>query len=152
MKVIRVLGMGNILNGDDGIGVHVLNELRRKCLPENIELIDIGSQVLDILSFCDGAEKIIIIDAARNGNKPGHIYHIGTNDLSHSSSFPMVLHNFKLSHILRTSKKIFGKDFLKRIVIIGVEVNNIEPKIGLSKRMVEVMSRLVVLILNEIKK
>ena len=68
-----VLGIGNILLGDEGVGVHVVEELRRAGGIPGVELVDGGTAGLALLSCFDNAGLVVIIDAAADGAPPGTV-------------------------------------------------------------------------------
>ena len=61
-----VIGVGNTLRGDDGVGVHVARELARRPLPEGVEALDGGTQGLDLIFRLEEADRVILIDAAKS--------------------------------------------------------------------------------------
>lgn len=73
--MLYVLGMGNVLLKDDGVGVRVAQELLRRELPPGIEVFDIGTGILRMLPELVKAQRIIVIDAVRAGGEPGSVYH-----------------------------------------------------------------------------
>jgi hydrogenase maturation protease len=66
-----VLGLGNALRGDDGVGPAVIEWLNRQALPPEVEAIDGGTAGLDIVSMLMGHGRAIIVDAANVGQAPG---------------------------------------------------------------------------------
>ena len=66
-----VLGLGNTLRGDDGVGPAVIEWLEQQSLPDSVETIDGGTSGLDIVSILMGRERAIIVDAANVGRAPG---------------------------------------------------------------------------------
>ena len=76
MKKILVLGVGNILLGDDGVGVHVVERMKRMALPRDTELLDGGMATSDLLPYMKGRQKVIIIDAIRSSSPAGTIFRI----------------------------------------------------------------------------
>jgi hydrogenase maturation protease len=66
-----ILGLGNALRGDDGVGPAVIEWLDRQALPPGVEAIDGGTSGLDIVSIIMGRERAIIVDAANVGQAPG---------------------------------------------------------------------------------
>ncbi|HEV2136726.1 MAG TPA: hydrogenase maturation protease [Terracidiphilus sp.] len=72
-KKILVLGLGNVLMGDEGIGVHVVRNLERLPLPPNVECLDGGTGGFVLLEPLQAADRIILIDAAADGNPPGTV-------------------------------------------------------------------------------
>jgi hydrogenase maturation protease len=71
---VVIVGLGNMLLKDEGIGVHVAQLLQKEDLPGNVEIIDGGTAGLDILLSQKPPYKLVVIDAVRAGNKPGTIY------------------------------------------------------------------------------
>ena len=70
---ILVLGLGNVLMGDEGVGVHVVRALEKHPLPANIECLDGGTGGFTLLEPLQSAAHIILIDAAADGNPPGTV-------------------------------------------------------------------------------
>ncbi len=70
---IVILGIGNILMGDEGIGVHVVNRLNALELPENIEVVDGGTGSFNLLGLMQEADKVILVDATIDDDKPGTV-------------------------------------------------------------------------------
>jgi hydrogenase maturation protease len=66
-----ILGLGNALLGDDGVGPAVIEWLDRQVLPPGVDAIDGGTSGLDIVSILMGRERAIIVDAANVGQAPG---------------------------------------------------------------------------------
>ena len=63
-----VLGLGNIIMGDEGIGVHVIRALVQYSLPPNIECLDGGTGGFILLEPLQNADRIILVDATTDGN------------------------------------------------------------------------------------
>jgi hydrogenase maturation protease len=68
-----VLGLGNVLMGDEGIGVYVVRELEKRTLPVGVECLDGGTGGFTLLEPLEDADRIILIDAASDGNPIGTI-------------------------------------------------------------------------------
>ena len=68
-----VLGLGNILMGDEGVGVYVARELEGKDLPPGVECLDGGTGGFTLLEPLENADRIFIVDAASDGNPVGTI-------------------------------------------------------------------------------
>ena len=72
MKTL-VLGLGNILMGDEGIGVYAVRDLEKHALPSNVECLDGGTGGFTLLEPLENADRIILIDAASDGNPIGTV-------------------------------------------------------------------------------
>jgi hydrogenase maturation protease len=68
-----VLGLGNVLMGDEGVGVHVVRALEKHTLPSDVECLDGGTGGFVLLEPLQEAGRIILIDAAADGNPPGTV-------------------------------------------------------------------------------
>ncbi len=70
-KKIVVLGVGNVLLRDEGVGIYVVNELAKEILPENVEVVDGGLVGRDFLPLLERADKLIIVNILKRDDKPG---------------------------------------------------------------------------------
>jgi hydrogenase maturation protease len=70
---VLILGIGNVLMGDEGIGVHVVNSLEKAALPAHVECLDGGVGSFLLLEPMQNAEKVILIDATIDNEAPGSI-------------------------------------------------------------------------------
>ena len=68
-----VLGLGNVLMGDEGIGVYVVRDLEKHALPEGVECLDGGTGGFTLLGPLEDADRIVLIDAANDGNPLGTV-------------------------------------------------------------------------------
>jgi hydrogenase maturation protease len=72
-KKTLVLGLGNVIMGDEGVGVHVVRALEKHPLPANVECLDGGTGGFILLEPLQNAAHIILIDATDDGNPPGTV-------------------------------------------------------------------------------
>lgn len=72
-KRTLVLGLGNLIMGDEGVGVHVVQAIEKRKLPEGVECLDGGTGGFILLGPLQDAERIVLIDAAADGNPPGTV-------------------------------------------------------------------------------
>jgi hydrogenase maturation protease len=70
---ILVVGVGNLLLRDDGVGIHAIHALQADP-PPGVTLLDAGTAILHALPFVAAAGRVLVIDAARGGKPPGSIY------------------------------------------------------------------------------
>jgi hydrogenase maturation protease len=98
---VLVLGIGNILMGDEGIGVSVVRELEKIVLPENVELLDGGVGSFLLLEPLQSAEKVVLIDATIDGEKTGTVRRLRPR---YSKDYPRTLtaHDIGLKDLLDT--------------------------------------------------
>ena len=72
-KKTLVLGLGNVLMGDEGIGVHIVRALERHSLPAGVECLDGGTGGFVLLEHLQNADRVILVDAAADGNPLGTV-------------------------------------------------------------------------------
>jgi len=68
-----VLGLGNVLMGDEGVGVHVVRALEKMTLPQGVECLDGGTGGFVLLEPMQEADRVVMIDAAADGNPVGTV-------------------------------------------------------------------------------
>ena len=99
---VLILGIGNVLMGDEGVGVSVVRELEKTALlPENVEILDGGVGSFLLLEPMQSAEKLILIDATIDGEKPGTVRRLRPR---YSKDYPRTLtaHDIGLKDLLDT--------------------------------------------------
>jgi hydrogenase maturation protease len=125
---VLIVGLGNMLLKDDGVGVHVAKRLEEMALPCSVEVIDGGTAGLDVLLLHEDVDKLVVIDAMRTGKKPGTIYKgrfkAGESEelawiFGQSAKSKISLHQVGLIDALAAAEKMNRAP--KEIVIIGVE-------------------------------
>lgn len=128
---IAVLGLGNILLGDEGVGVHAVNTL--KCsyeLPENVRVIDGGTMGLDLLPFIEGMDKVLVVDAVNFNKEPGSIEVIEDRDIPSFISSKLSIHQIGLPDILLASRLIGTMP--PKIALIGIQPKTMETGLEMS--------------------
>ncbi len=149
-KVV-VIGVGNILLKDEGIGVHVAQALQKlePCEDIDLEVIDAGTSPDVFLSF-QGVDKLIVIDAARGGGEPGTIYRFDPENLAHEAKGITSVHQVGLPQSLKLMDYLGLKP--KEVVIFGIEPKEIDWGLELSAEIGQKIPEVVKLILDEARK
>lgn len=96
----RILGIGNLLLGDEGVGVHVVRHLLEHChVPEGVDCLDGGTGSLVLLEPLQTADRIILVDATMDGAPPGTLRRLVPK---FSSDFPpsLAAHDIGLRDLL----------------------------------------------------
>jgi hydrogenase maturation protease len=78
---ILILGLGNPLISDDGVGVWVVEHLRRQVLPPGVELQEAGTAGLAILDLVVGHDRLVVVDAIDASLEPGTVLELDRSDL-----------------------------------------------------------------------
>ncbi len=144
---VLVLGVGNILLGDEGIGVHVVRELEEEKLSGNVELMDAGTGLFSIAHLLKKRKKVIVIDAAKGGEEPGTIYRILPSQIKNEHNKILSMHEIGLRECLTTLEQ---EGVSQDIVIIGIEPDLIDWGIQLSSRLQQKLPEIIRAVLSEI--
>lgn len=121
--------MGNLLYRDEGVGVHVVQEMGKIKLPEHTEILDIGTSTMDLISYLKGVKKLIVINPMKAGGDPGTVYKCKPEDLLPKNEGPISLHEIGLLKTLNMGKKM---EMEIETVIIGVEPKIMDWGMGLT--------------------
>ena len=113
---ILVLGIGNLLMGDEGIGVHAVHRLEREPLPKNVDLLDGGTGGFNLLESFGSYRKIIMIDATMDGQPAGTVKTLRPR---FASDFPKALsaHDIGLKDLVETAALLEHKPDITLITI-----------------------------------
>lgn len=124
---VRIIGCGNTLMGDDGVGVRVVRTLEKKgCdIPEGIDILDAGVCGLDILNLLEGVDKVIIVDSMMCSTKKGSILRFELEDLlnkDHEHVGIFSAHDISISDILSIGKHVQD---LPEVIVFGIEIGEV---------------------------
>jgi len=139
-----IIGLGNILLRDEGVGSWIAQELQKRRLPSQVEVIDAGTTSPDALLAEGNIKKVVIVDALKGNGEPGALYRIPFNQLLSSQDFPLSLHQFGLLHSL------WFTPGCEEIVVMGVEPEEISWGWGLSENIKKKLPEITDLILKEV--
>lgn len=122
--MVKVIALGNILRGDDGVGPAVLDYLRFNGVSEKAQLIEAGSDAFAVLDHLLQPEPVILIDCARMGKAPGdvRIFHLSEITLTITEQL-VSLHGFSMAEVYQMARKMGP---VADCVIIGIEPGSVE--------------------------
>jgi len=145
---IVILGVGNVLLSDEGVGVHVANELARMRLPENVSVVEGGTDGFRLLNVILEADRLVVVDAVKGGGEPGSFYRFQIDDVrSCPTGFKTSVHQIGILEVIDLSGLI-GET--PRTVVIGVEPKSLDMGMELSPEIKEKIPRIIELVLREI--
>lgn len=131
LKKTVVLGVGNILLKDEGVGVRVIQKLEEEEVPSHVKLVDGATLGLNLLPLFEEAEKVVIVDCVRGGKNPGAVYKFGLEGVKQKvKGVSLSLHDIDLTDVMNLVKALGGNS--PQIVILGVEPKEIEWGMELS--------------------
>jgi hydrogenase maturation protease len=145
---ILVLGIGNILLRDEGVGVVAARELQDRLYSDAVDIVDGGTSGADLLDFIAERRKVIIIDSIDADAEPGTIFKLKPEDLDYNDNYNLSLHQLGIAQTLRMAACLGCEP--QEVVIIGVKPFDLSPGIGLSKHMQEVLPKIIELVIKEI--
>jgi hydrogenase maturation protease len=146
-KGTLVIGTGNLLLKDEGVGVHVIQRLQEKKLPPDVEVLDGGTSGFDLLYEMEGRKHVVIIDAVKGGEEPGTIYRFSGNDVKAREKAFVSLHDINLADVFRLAELLGNKPEIK---VIGIEPKCIEPSLELSPEIEDKIPIVIGLVEEEI--
>ena len=149
IKPILLLGVGNALQMDDGIGVRAVERLMDMDLPDAVEPVDGGIAGLDLLKVISGRKILIVIDAVDGGMKPGTIYRFTPEEIDGGSFRMDSLHQIGLLETLRMAR--LTNDAPDQTVVIGIQPETVDWGLSLTKSLSESLPKVVSTALDEIK-
>jgi len=140
---ISVVGIGNLLIGDDGVGIHAVQKLSSMNLPDNVEVHDADSNTILLLEAIEGRDKAIIIDAYEKGDKPGTItkFVIDPENLP-DADIKISLHDMGFFDGIRMGQTADVK-LPKEIVVIGIEPGSLEAGMELSPKVKAALEKVI---------
>jgi len=144
------MGIGNLLLGDEGVGIHLVRKLADLIHYENVKIIDAGTYS-DFMSLLEKTpDKLIIVDAVKTDDKPGTVYRFDINDVDLQAQPIFSSHDTSVSDSLRTMALLGTKP--KSVVIIGVEPGVIDFASDLSPEIETAMPTVINVVIEEIAK
>jgi hydrogenase maturation protease len=117
-----VIGVGNLLRCDDGVGIHVVNRLNE--VASYIDTLDVALGSVEILEAMKGRDHVFIVDAIQAGGEPGTIYRV---NLSKGEEPPRVTHSHGVDLLttLRLGDSLFLGQMPREIVLLAVEAEDV---------------------------
>ncbi|HUV79547.1 MAG TPA: hydrogenase maturation protease [Candidatus Bathyarchaeia archaeon] len=153
MKTL-VLGIGNPILGDDGVGVHVAQELAKLIEDDAITVEDASTSGLNLLDIIPGYDKVIIIDAIRTEEgESGKIYRLRPEDFSKSVHLTTSMHDANLPTVIEMGNKLIPDEMPSEIVIFAIEVEEIDKFTEeMTEKVKEAVPKVLNLVLGELGK
>lgn len=122
------MGIGNTIRGDDGIGIYIAEEIKKKLVNKknNVTVISTGTAGLNLLDLIVGYSKLIIIDSIQvsSNNELGHIFKLEVNQIN-SSNNHFNSHDIDFSKLFKIGKKL-GIKLPKEIRIYGIGISSVK--------------------------
>jgi hydrogenase maturation protease len=143
-----VLGVGNLIQGDDGVGVHVAQALLERGCPAGVTVLDGGTAPLDALAHVGPVERLIIVDAANLGEPPGTIRVLTPEEIIPDEGDSVSLHDLDLLWALGAMRTT--GEMPAETVVIGVQPESIDWSTELSPSIASRLEAVIEAVLDAI--
>jgi hydrogenase maturation protein HypF len=144
---VLVLGIGNILLRDEGVGVRVIEAMAGKDLPPEIELVDGGTAGADLIDLIADRRKVVVIDAVQAHAEPGTLFRFTPADLVPTEVHAVSLHQVGLLESLSMARQLGVAP--QEVVVFAVEPKEVRPGLELTPEIAALVPKIVELVLKE---
>ncbi len=119
MTKLLVMGIGNLLLTDDGVGVLAAQKLMEEEFPENVTVMDGGTFTQDIFYLFEGYDTVLILDIVHANGEPGTIYRLSESDLVDNEKQRLSIHDIDLIDSVNMAELLLGKR--PNLQVLGME-------------------------------
>ncbi|MDA8424455.1 MAG: HyaD/HybD family hydrogenase maturation endopeptidase [Nitrospiraceae bacterium] len=149
-RKVLILGVGNLLLGDDGFGVHLINSFADTPFPPNVRLLEAGTVSHQLIPLFREIDGLIVVDVVEAGDTPGSVFRFSPEDMRFPKEQMVSLHQISLIDVLHMAELTGGKP---QTTIIGVQPKDVSSwSLELSDEVRAVIPKVKDLILEELKK
>ena len=146
-----ILGIGNVLLTDEGVGVRTLNELQRRfTFSDDVELLDGGTSGIELLRHIQDHDNLIIIDCMTYDQPPGTVYRVENEDVPSVFRTRISPHQLGLSDLLAAA--MLTDRTPKNLVLFGVEPESVDIGLELTETVEKSLAKLIKAVVEEVCK
>ncbi len=128
-----IVGCGNLLRGDDGVGPILVRHLWERGVPDGVRLVDGGTAGMDAAFQMRGAARVIIVDASRTGAPPGTLYRVPGAELENLPPLEgLHSHAFRWDHALAFAHWLLKDEYPTDVTVYLIEAAQVDPGADLS--------------------
>ena len=121
-----IVGCGNLLRGDDGVGPILIRHLWERGVPDRVRLVDGGTAGMDVAFQMRGAERVVIVDASATGAKPGTVYRVPGHELAELPPLQgLHSHAFRWDHSIAFARWALADECPDDITVFLIEAANV---------------------------
>jgi len=145
---IMVMGVGNILLSDEGLGVRFLDELAKISFPANVELLEGGTAGLELVHLIQEVDFLIIVDAIDAKDEPGALFRFHPRDIKvFPEQYEVSFHQIGIIEVLAMAN-VLGQ--APKTLIFGIQPKSLEWGLDISPEIQALFPHLTEFVLNEI--
>lgn len=142
-----VVGCGNLLRGDDGVGPVLVRHLWERGVPTGAKLVDGGTAGMDVAFQMRGAQRVVIIDASATGAAPGTVYRVPGEELEDLPPLQgLHTHSFRWDHAIAFARWALKENCPTDITVFLIEAAGVELGAELSGPVEAAMEQVIALI------
>lgn len=150
MQRALVLGLGNILLRDEGIGVRVVESLHRHFeFPPEVTVLDGGTLGLDLLPRLAGVARLLLVDAVKLGRMPGEMVRLEGDEVPALLDVKVSPHQVGVQDLLAAARLLGAEP--PHVVLWGMEPERLDPGVGCSPRVCAALPGLEARVLGELE-
>lgn len=128
---VLVVGVGNELLQDEGVGLHLVRALARESWPPYVRFVDGGTGGFDLVSHMEGAAHLVLLDALAGPGAPGTVHVFRPEDvLDRNPAMDASLHDARPLEVLRVAEALGVRP--PHVTVVGVVVGAVAPGMALS--------------------
>ena len=136
--MLTIIGCGNANRSDDGVGVWIAQELRRRLAAQpardDIRVFDAGTAGFEVMFQARGTTRLVLVDACVSGSEPGAVFEVPGVEVDVAPQAGSNLHNFRWDHALYAGRRIFARDFPEDVTVFLIEAGELGLGMELSPR------------------
>ena len=141
---VLVVGCGNLLRGDDGVGPILVRHLWERGVPDGARLVDGGTAGMDVAFQMRGAERVVIIDAAATGVAPGTVYRVPGAELEELPPLQgLHTHSFRWDHAIAFARWALGDACPTDITVFLIEASGVALGADLTEPVESAMEQVI---------
>ena len=141
---VLVIGCGNLLRGDDGVGPILVRHLWERGMPAGLRLVDGGTAGMDVAFQMRGAERVVIVDASATGATPGTVYRVPGAELAELPPLQgLHTHSFRWDHAIAFARWALADECPSDITVFLIEAANVAVGADLSAEVTAAMENVI---------
>jgi hydrogenase maturation protease len=151
MAEILILGLGNVLQSDDGVGVRVVERMQeRYWFSDNVRILDGGTRGMALAPSLKGVARLLVVDAVESDREPGVLTRCVGEEVLGFLAHKVLPHQDGLTDLLRAAR-LLGV-FPEEVVLLGVEPAVLDTGVELSPSVAVRVDELVGMVLRELRR
>ncbi len=152
IKKIKVIGCGNLLAYDEGVGIHVVRRLKNHTLPDNIEIKELRNPGQLLLELVSEADKLIIVDACPEQGSVGTVHRYTRQDGEIKEILSNTIHAYHFYPVFELQEQSNHRNLPEEIVVFGIEIEKRNRFcVGLSQNIYESLDKAIQIVVEELR-